>query len=151
MQMAVVEFARHVCGLEDAHSAEFQAEAKHPLIHIMESQKGVTRKGGTMRLGVFPCTLADGSLARRIYGQAHIQERHRHRFEFNNTYRTQLKEQGLVISGVNPEDDLVEMVEIAEHPWFLGCQFHPEFRSRPMAPHPLFESFVGACLKQHKG
>jgi CTP synthase len=150
MQMAVVEFARHVCGIEDAFSAEFREEAKNPVIHMMEGQKSVTRKGGTMRLGSFPCTLARGTLARRIYGAPDITERHRHRFEFNNGYRKTLKESGLVISGTNPDLDLVEIVELAEHPWFLGCQFHPEFRSRPMAPHPLFESFVGACLKQRE-
>ncbi len=148
MQMAVVEFARHVCNIEDAYSSEFREEAKNPVIHIMEGQKAVKGKGGTMRLGAYPCDLATKTLARRIYGQQAISERHRHRFEFNNRYRDPLRKAGLVISGTNPELDLVEIVELANHPWFLGCQFHPEFRSRPMAPHPLFESFVGACLKQ---
>ena len=148
MQMAVVEFARHVCAIEDAYSAEFREGAKNPVIHIMEGQKTVKGKGGTMRLGTYPCELVDGTLARRIYGQKKISERHRHRFEFNNAYRKELKKCGLILSGVNPESDLVEIVELADHPWFLGCQFHPEFRSRPMTPHPLFESFVGACLKQ---
>jgi len=150
MQMAVVEFARNVCNIEDAHSAEFHEDAKNPLIHIMESQKAVKGKGGTMRLGAYPCALTAKTLARRIYGTDKIQERHRHRYEFNNSYREKLKKCGLTISGLYPEGDLVEIVEITDHPWFLGCQFHPEFRSRPMAPHPLFESFVGACLKQHK-
>ena len=149
MQMAVVEFARHVCNIEDAHSSEFREEAKNPVIHIMEGQKGVKGKGGTMRLGAYPCDLAAKTQARRIYGQQSISERHRHRYEFNNHYRDTLRKAGLVISGSNPELDLVEIVELANHPWFLGCQFHPEFRSRPMAPHPLFESFVGACLKRH--
>jgi CTP synthase len=148
MQMAVVEFARHVCNIEDAYSSEFREEAKNPVIHIMEGQKTVRGKGGTMRLGAYPCDLAAKTLARRIYGQQAISERHRHRYEFNNHYRDTLRKAGLVISGSNPELDLVEIVELANHPWFLGCQFHPEFRSRPMAPHPLFESFVGACLKQ---
>jgi CTP synthase len=148
MQMAVVEFARNVCGIEEAFSAEFREDAKNPVIHIMESQKSVKVKGGTMRLGAYPCHLGEKSLARRIYGQPDISERHRHRYEFNNAYRQSLKKAGLVISGVYPEADLVEIVELADHPWFLGCQFHPEFRSRPMDPHPLFESFVGACLKQ---
>ncbi len=148
MQMAVVEFSRHVCDIEDAYSAEFREDAKNPVIHMMEGQKVVTRKGGTMRLGAYPCDLGKGSLARRIYGKENITERHRHRFEFNNGFRKKLKECGLVISGVCPEGDLVEIVELPEHPWFLGCQFHPEFRSRPMVPHPLFESFIGACLKQ---
>jgi CTP synthase len=150
MQMAVVEFARNVCGLEGAHSAEFHEDAAHPLIHIMESQKGVKGKGGTMRLGAYPCDLKAGTLARRIYGQEKIQERHRHRYEFNNAYTQKLEDCGLTISGVNPDGGLVEIVEITEHPWFLGCQFHPEFRSRPMLPHPLFESFVGACIKERK-
>jgi len=148
MQMAVVEFARNVCGIEEAFSAEFREDAKNPVIHIMESQKSVKVKGGTMRLGAYPCHLGEKSLARRIYGQPDISERHRHRYEFNNAYRQTLKKAGLVISGVYPEADLVEIVELSDHPWFLGCQFHPEFRSRPMDPHPLFESFVGACLKK---
>jgi CTP synthase len=151
MQMAVVEYARNVCGVEDAFSSEFKEDAQNPVIHIMEHQKKVTRKGGTMRLGAYPCTLAEGTHARRIYGQPNITERHRHRYEFNNKFRQILNDSGLVISGVFPDADLVEIVELAEHPWFLGCQFHPEFRSRPMDPHPLFESFVGACLKKRKG
>jgi CTP synthase len=101
-----------------------------------------------MRLGAYPCALAKGTLARRIYGQQNITERHRHRYEFNNAYRQTLEKAGLIVSGIYPEGDLVEIVELADHPWFLGCQFHPEFRSRPMEPHPLFESFVGACLKR---
>lgn len=148
MQMAVVEFSRHTCNLEDAHSSEFHEEAKNPVIHIMEEQKKVKGKGGTMRLGAYPCDLLQGSLARRIYGTDHLTERHRHRFEFNNAYLEKLKDNGLVLSGINPESNLVEIVELADHPWFLGCQFHPEFKSRPMEPHPLFESFVGACLKR---
>ncbi len=148
MQMAVVEYARHACGIDDAFSLEFNETTKNPLINLMESQKKVDKKGGTMRLGAYPCELKEGTMARRIYGQQDIEERHRHRYEFNNKYRDQLAEKGLVISGVYPEADLVEIVELADHPWFLGCQFHPEFRSRPLDPHPLFESFVGACIKQ---
>lgn len=151
MQMAVVEFARNVCKLEDSYSAEFRAEARNPVIHIMEEQKRVTGKGGTMRLGAYQCDLAEDSLARRIYGQKTIFERHRHRYEFNNSYREQLQQGGLRISGLNPENDLVEIVELPDHSWFLACQFHPEFRSRPMEPHPLFESFVGACLARSRG
>jgi CTP synthase len=151
MQMAVVEYARNVCGVEDAFSSEFKEDARNPVIHIMEHQKKITRKGGTMRLGAYPCTLVEGTHARRIYGQPDISERHRHRYEFNNKYRQTLNDSGLVISGIFPEADLVEIVELVDHPWFLGCQFHPEFRSRPMDPHPLFESFVGACLKKRKG
>jgi CTP synthase len=136
--------------VEDAFSSEFKEDAANPVIHIMEHQKKITRKGGTMRLGAYPCTLVEGTHARRIYGQPNISERHRHRYEFNNKYRQTLNDSGLVISGVFPEADLVEIVELLDHPWFLGCQFHPEFRSRPMDPHPLFESFVGACLKKRK-
>jgi CTP synthase len=150
MQMAVVEFARNVCKLKDAYSSEFRPEAENPVIHIMEEQRAIATKGGTMRLGAYNCQLCEGSLAQRIYGQANIAERHRHRYEFNNKYRQILSDAGLEISGVNPDNDLVEIVEISDHPWFLACQFHPEFRSRPMAPHPLFESFVGACIKQSK-
>ncbi len=151
MQMAVVEFARTICNLEDAYSTEFRAEAENPIIHIMEEQKAISGKGGTMRLGAYDCQLVEGSLAHRIYGKKQIAERHRHRYEFNNNYRQLLSDAGLDISGINPVNDLVEIVELSDHPWFLACQFHPEFRSRPMAPHPLFESFVGACLKQAKG
>jgi CTP synthase len=150
MQMAAVEFARHVCKIKDAHSSEFHEAAENPVIHIMEEQKKVKGKGGTMRLGAYPCVLEEGSLARRIYGKDHLLERHRHRFEFNNAYVEKLKKGGLVFSGISPELNLVEIAELTDHPWFLGCQFHPEFKSRPMEPHPLFESFVGACLKQHQ-
>ncbi len=149
MQMAVVEFARNVCSIEDCFSSEFKEDAANAVIHIMEHQKKITRKGGTMRLGAYPCQLIEGTLARRIYGQEDVLERHRHRYEFNNAYRERLENGGLVISGVYDEAELVEIVEIEDHPWFLGCQFHPEFRSRPMEPHPLFESFVGASLKSH--
>lgn len=147
MQMAVVEFARSVCNIEEAYSSEFKEDAKNPVIHIMEKQKKVKGKGGTMRLGACPCSLKDKTLARRIYGQKDVTERHRHRYEFNNAYRKEMEKCGLSLSGVYLDEDLVEIVEIADHPWFLGCQFHPEFKSRPMAPHPLFESFIGACYK----
>jgi CTP synthase len=150
LQMAVVEFARHVCQIEGANSAEFQEDTKNPVIHIMEEQKKARGKGGTMRLGAYPCDLKEGTLARRIYGTDHLSERHRHRFEFNNAYREQLEDCGLILSGINQELNLVEIIELADHPWFLGCQFHPEFKSRPMDPHPLFESFVGACLKKRQ-
>ncbi len=150
MQMAVVEFSRHVCGISAAHSAEFAEAADDPVIHIMEEQKKVKKKGGTMRLGAYPCELVEGTLARRIYGTDQLTERHRHRYEFNNNYKQKLQDCGLVFSGINPESNLVEIAELTDHPWFLGCQFHPEFKSRPMAPHPLFESFVGACQKQHE-
>ncbi len=151
MQMAVTEFARNVCGIEDAYSREFKDDAANPVIDLMEEQKSINDMGGTMRLGAYDCTMKDGTLGRRIYGQQQIDERHRHRYEFNNAFRDQLIECGLVVSGVNPELDLVEVVELADHPWFLACQYHPEFKSRPMDPHPLFESFIGAAVRQREG
>jgi CTP synthase len=148
MQMAVVEYARNVCGLDDAYSSEFKTDCANPIIHLMAEQKDVDRKGGTMRLGAFPCTLTRGSFAQKAYGTTEIHERHRHRYEFNNAYRSVLTEKGLILSGVYRERDLVEMVEIADHPWFLGCQFHPEFKSKPLNPHPLFRAFISAALAQ---
>ncbi len=150
MQMAVVEFGRNVCGLSDAWSSEFKADCANPLIHLMEEQKGVVRKGGTMRLGAYPCSLAKGTVALKAYGSTDIFERHRHRYEFNNAYREVLTANGLVLSGVYREGDLVEVVEIADHPWFLGCQFHPEFKSKPLNPHPLFRAFIAAALQNRK-
>ncbi len=150
MQMAVVEFGRNVCGLKDAYSAEFRSDCENPLIHLMEEQKGVVKKGGTMRLGAYPCSLAKGSFAQKAYGGAEISERHRHRFEFNNAYREVLTSHGLVLSGIYKEVDLVEVVEIADHPWFVGCQFHPEFKSRPLNPHPLFRAFIAAAMENRK-
>jgi CTP synthase len=150
MQMAVVEFARNVCRLADAGSSEFKADCANPLIHLMEEQKGVEQKGGTMRLGAYPCSLQKGTFAQKAYGGLEISERHRHRYEFNNRYREILTGKGLLLSGIYKEGDLVEIVEIADHPWFLGCQFHPEFKSRPLNPHPLFKAFVGAALANRK-
>ena len=147
MQMAVVEYARNVCGLADSFSSEFKPECSHPVIHLMAEQKSVDRKGGTMRLGAYPCTLLKGSVAQRAYGALEITERHRHRYEFNNGYRETLTGAGLVLSGINRDADLVEIVEVADHPWFLGCQFHPEFKSKPLSPHPLFRAFVAAALE----
>ncbi len=146
MQLAVIEFARNVCGLTDANSTEFKPDCAYPAIHLMEEQKGVSRKGGTMRLGAYPCTLVKGTFAQKAYGGNEISERHRHRYEFNNAMREQLTTAGLVLSGLFKEADLVEVVEIPGHPWFLGCQFHPEFKSKPLNPHPLFKAFVGAAL-----
>jgi len=150
MQMAVVEYGRNVCGLEDAFSSEFRIDCANPLIHLMEEQKGVVKNGGTMRLGAYPCSLAKGTFAQKAYGATEISERHRHRFEFNNDYRKSLTDKGLVLSGIYKEGDLVEVVEIADHPWFLGCQFHPEFKSRPLNPHPLFKAFIAAAMGQRK-
>ncbi len=150
MQMAVVEFARNVGGLADACSSEFKPECANPVIHLMEEQKGVSRKGGTMRLGAYPCTLAKGTFAQKAYGATEISERHRHRYEFNNAYREKLAAGGLVLSGIYKDGDLVEMVEIPDHPWFVGCQFHPEFKSKPLSPHPLFRAFIAAALENKK-
>jgi len=146
LQMAVIEYARNKAGIEGATSSEFEPDAKEAVIDIMESQKSVDKKGGSMRLGAYPCVVTESTLASRIYGKKEIQERHRHRFEVNNKYREQLEKAGLVIAGTSPDNVLVEMIEIADHPWFIGVQFHPEFKSTPRNPHPLFKSFIEAAL-----
>ena len=145
MQLAVVELARHVCGLAGAHSRELDPAAPHPVIDLMDDQVGVTAKGGTMRLGSYPCRLQPGSLAAAVYGGQEIQERHRHRYEFNNDYRQALTEAGLSLSGLSPDGRLVEMIELPGHPWFVAGQFHPELKSRPNRAHPLFRGFVSAA------
>jgi len=147
MQMAVVEFARNVCGLAGADSSEFDEKSPHPVIHLMETQKGIENKGGTMRLGAYPCVLQEDSLASKLYGRKKISERHRHRYEFNNGYREVFNAHSMVPSGLSPDGRLVEIVELKGHPWFLGCQFHPEFKSRPMECHPLFKGFIKAALQ----
>src|SRR5512142_978547 len=149
LQMAVIEFGRNVLGLERANSLEFDEASPHPVVTLMEEQKKVTDKGGTMRLGTYACALKDGTKARELYGQDIIHERHRHRFEFNNAYRAQYEAAGMVFSGVNTELGLVEMIELNNHPHFVGCQFHPEFKSKPFAPHPLFAGFVLAA-REHR-
>ena len=149
MQMAVVEFARHACGLAGAHSRELDSATPYPVIDLMPDQVGVTAKGGTMRLGGYPCLLAEDSLVREIYDQEEIRERHRHRYEVSNDYRSALEKAGLKLSGLSPDGRLVEMVELPGHPWFVGCQFHPELRSRPNHAHPLFRAFVAASLSQN--
>ncbi len=146
LQCAVIEFARNVCGLTDANSAEFDPNCEHPVIHIMEDQKDVTEKGGTMRLGSYPCVTKEGSLARQIYQQEQVSERHRHRYEVNNKYRDILEQNGMVMSGLSPDGQLVEIVEIPDHPFFIAGQFHPELKSRIMRPHPIFTHFVAAAL-----
>lgn len=146
MQATTIEYARHVCGLEGAHSVEFDSDTPYPVIALMEAQKSVTEKGGTMRLGAYACLLTPGSKAFAAYGTDKISERHRHRFEFNSEYRAAMEKMGLLVSGVNPELDLVEIVEVPDHPWFVACQFHPEFKSRPLNPHPLFRDFVAAAV-----
>ena len=150
MQMAVVEFARNVLKLEDVNSEEFEPECKNPVIHIMTDQKVVTRKGGTMRLGSYPCKIKEGTLANRVYKEININERHRHRFEYNNDYREKMEKAGLTISGTSPDGTLVEMVEIENHPFFIASQFHPEFKSRPDKPAPLFVALVKAAKNVEK-
>ncbi|MFO0746081.1 MAG: CTP synthase [Myxococcota bacterium] len=151
MQCAVIEYARDVAGCAAANSTEFDQATPHPVIHLMEAQKTVSEKGASMRLGAYPCTLAPESLAMKAYGRRLVSERHRHRYELNNSYRDRLVEHGMHLSGVNPDLDLVEVIELPQsaHPWFVGVQFHPEYRSRPLAPHPLFQAFIGAAL-EHK-
>jgi CTP synthase len=150
MQLALVEFGRHVCGLERANSTEFNLESPHPLIALMEEQKAIREKGGTMRLGAYPALLREGSLAHQAYGEEKISERHRHRYEVNNDYREQLEDKGILFSGVSPDGKLVEICELPGHPWYLGCQFHPELKSRPHAPHPLFREFISASYKEKR-
>jgi CTP synthase len=158
MQLAVIEFARHVAGLADATSEEFDPQAAHPVIYLMREWFDYRRnavihrdedaeKGGTMRLGAYPCVIVADSAASQAYGAKEIMERHRHRYEFNNAYRERLTKAGLWITGTSPDGELVEIVELHDHPWFLGCQFHPEFKSRPRTPHPLFKDYIGACLE----
>jgi CTP synthase len=146
MQCSVIEFARNVCGLERANSSEFDPETPHPVIHLLPEQQGVTDMGATMRLGEQPCRLADGSLAREVYGRGEVRERHRHRYEFNNDYTQIFESHGMRMSGREPAKNLVELIEIPEHPWFVACQFHPELASRPNRAHPLFREFVRAAL-----
>ena len=150
MQMAVVEFARNVCGFDGANSTEFDLQTAHPVIHLMEEQKSIDTKGGTMRLGTYPCVLQNETLAARLYGREKISERHRHRYEFNNNYRAEFGAKGMVLSGLSPDSNLVEIIELRGHPWFLGCQFHPEFKSRPMDSHPLFRGFIEAALQNRR-
>ena len=146
MQCAVIEFARNVLGLDGAHSTEFDREARHPVICMMEEQKGLTHLGGTMRLGACPCQLQPGSRAAELYGKLLIHERHRHRYEFNNAYRDQFSAAGMAASGISPDGNLVEMIELPDHPWFVAVQFHPEFKSKPTGAHPLFAGFIEAAL-----
>ncbi|RKX18892.1 MAG: CTP synthase [Candidatus Zixiibacteriota bacterium] len=146
MQCAVIEYARNVCGLKGAHSFEFYRELKYPVIHLMADQEGVSDMGGTMRLGAYKCIVADNTKSLESYGTKEISERHRHRYEFNNAYRDLLIENGMTLSGLSPDSRLVEMIEISNHPWFIGVQFHPELKSRPTRPHPLFRDFIKAAV-----
>jgi len=150
MQAAVIEYARNVCGLPDADSTEFEPATPHRVIYKLRELKGVDELGGTMRLGAYPCVLAEGSFARTAYGSPEISERHRHRYEFNREYEDILTSAGMRIAGRTPDGVYVEICEIPDHPWFLGCQFHPEFKSKPLEPHPLFRAFIGAAVEQRK-
>jgi CTP synthase len=150
MQLACVEFARHVCGLERASSSEIDPSTPHPVVDLMPDQRGVTDKGATMRLGAYPCVLKAGTRAAETYGTTEISERHRHRWEINNNYRDVIERNGMVLSGLSPDGRLVEMIELPQHPYFVGCQFHPEFKSRPSAPHPLFARFIQAAVEHQQ-
>ena len=149
MQMAVIEFARDVLEYRNANSEEFDTKTENPVIHIMEEQKKINRKGGTMRLGAYPCILDKNSLVHKLYGKDEISERHRHRYEYNTEYKEEFEKAGLKCVGMSPDNKLVEMVELEQdkHPFFVGCQFHPEFKSRPNRPHPLFVGFIEAICK----
>ncbi|HTO73095.1 MAG TPA: gamma-glutamyl-gamma-aminobutyrate hydrolase family protein, partial [Gemmatimonadales bacterium] len=147
MQIAIIEFARNVCGMTGTNSTEFEPECDSPVIALMASQKNVTDMGGTMRLGAYPARLRAGSRAAQAYGSTEISERHRHRWEVSNAYRDVLAEHGLRLSGQSPDGGLIEVIELPNHPWFLGCQFHPELKSRPNRAHPLFAAFIGAAIK----
>jgi CTP synthase len=150
MQCAVIEFGRSVCNLDGAHSTEFDKNSPHPVICLLDEQKTITDKGGTMRLGAQPTRLEPGSLAARCYGKTDISERHRHRYEFNNVYRQQFTAHGMRFSGTSPDGSLVEVIELPEHPWFLAVQYHPEFKSKPTAPQPLFAGFIGAAVQRNR-
>jgi len=150
MQVAIIEFSRHVLGLSESHSSEFAPDCADPVISLLDSQREVTDKGGTMRLGAYPCRLRPGSKAAEIYGTPEVNERHRHRYEVSNRYRDTFVEHGMRLSGLSPDSSLVEMIELPSHPWFIGCQFHPELQSRPLRPHPLFAGFVAAAARRHR-
>ncbi|HEY3298001.1 MAG TPA: CTP synthase, partial [Armatimonadota bacterium] len=150
LQMAVIEFARHVCSLKNATTEEIHPNAEHPVIHLLPEQQTVKTKGGTMRLGIYPCRVTEGTLAWKLYNDELIYERHRHRFEVNNAYREKLAKAGMVFSGISPDNRLVEIIEVPSHPFFIATQFHPEFRSRPNRAHPLFAGFVEAALACQK-
>ena len=149
MQMAVIEFSRNVLNFSDANSTEVNPNTKHPVIDLMENQKNIINKGGTMRLGTWECSLKENSLCHSIYESNKINERHRHRYELNNKYLSKLQDNGLIASGINDETNLVEVVEIKDHPWFVGVQYHPEYQSTVSSPHPLFVSFIKAAIKNN--
>jgi CTP synthase len=148
MQCAVIEFARNVCGLKGANSSEFKSRTPYPVIDLLPGQRKIKDKGGTMRLGSYPCGLGSGSLARKAYGKTRIKERHRHRYEFNMKYKERLTRAGMRLSGLSPDAQLTEIIELSDHPWFVACQFHPEFKSKLSQPHPLFRDFIKATLEK---
>ena len=150
MQMMAVEFARNVLGLKDAHSTEFDPETSAPVIDILPEQKNIQQLGGTMRLGAYPCIILEGTKAYQIYKKKEIYERHRHRYEFNPAYRERFEEKGFIVSGQSPDGRLAEIIELKNHPWYIGCQFHPEFKSKPFSPNPIFVDFVKEALKRAK-
>jgi CTP synthase len=150
MQIMAIEFGRNVLGLEDANSTEFNMFTPHPVIDLLPEQRDLPDKGGTMRLGLYPCQLQQGSLSLQSYGEPILFERHRHRFEFNNEYRHPFERGGMRFGGLSPDGRLVEISEVVNHPWMVGSQFHPEFRSRPYRPHPLFRGFIGACIERQE-
>jgi CTP synthase len=147
MQVATIEFARNACGMKDANSTEFEKNTKEPVISLLEEQRGVKNMGASMRLGTWPTKIAKGTLAEKLYGSTEVMERHRHRYEFNMKYRDRMNEKGFVISGTSPDATLAELIELRDHPYFVGCQYHPEFQSKPNKPHPLFKGFIQACLE----
>jgi CTP synthase len=147
LQVMVIDWARSVLGLEDANSEELQPDTRHPVVHIMADQEGITAKGGTMRLGSYPCRPQERTLTHEAYGDREVQERHRHRFELNNAYRERMEESGLIAAGLSPDGKLVEAGEVRDHPFMVGVQYHPEFKSRPNRPHPLFVRFIGEATK----
>jgi len=149
MQCAAIEFARNVVGLEGAHSSEFDKNTPHPVICLLDEQKNITDKGGTMRLGAQPCQLVETSESHSCYGSEQVSERHRHRYEFNNAYRSQFAAHSILFAGTSPDESLVEIIEYPDHPWFVAVQFHPEFKSKPTSAHPLFAGFIGAAVKRH--
>jgi len=148
MQCAVIEFARNVCGLKDANSTEFKAKTKHPVISLLAEQKRIKDLGGTMRLGAYPCKIKSNTLAAKAYGRSLVDERHRHRYEFNNKYRKIFEKKGMVFSGIYSKKNLVEIAEVKNHPYFIAVQFHPEFKSKPDKAHPLFREFIKAALER---
>ena len=150
MQVATIEFARNVCGIEDANSTEFDQKAADPVICLLDEQRKIRKKGASMRLGTWPTKIVHGTLAEKIYGHDEVLERHRHRYEFNMKYREQMEEKGFLITGTSPDGSLAELIELRDHPFFLACQYHPEFQSKPNKPHPLFSGFIRACLA-HQG